>query len=104
MNDFIEKLVSLRSDVGRGAKKAGRAIANTAKGTLANMSPGAVEDRYRAMDESRRSRNEELINENFGNVENYLNTIPDEGTQERAEYDELFTPVYVKMLRKLLGK
>lgn len=83
MNDFINKLVSL------------------GKGTMANMSSDAVKKRKQEMAESTQARDEGMIRENFGNRENYENII---GKPGEAEYEKLFTPVYVKILRSLLGK
>lgn len=66
-------------------------------GTLRNMSPDAVEDRYEAMDQSRADRNAEMIRENFGNEENYRETLG----LDTPEGDALFTPWYTKLARSL---
>lgn len=102
MDKLEEKLIAIRGGIGRGVKKAGRAIADTAKGTLANMKPEAVRKRKQEMKDFETARNEELMKENWGSVDNYLKTIPKEGTPEREEYDKLFTPTYVKFMRKFL--
>lgn len=65
MNDFIETLIALRSGLG----KVGRGAKGLAKGTLENMSN--VGERSQQMLDTERSRNESMINENFGGLENY---------------------------------
>lgn len=82
MNDFINKLVSL------------------AKGTMDNMSSDAVAKRKQEMAQSRQARDTAMINENFGGLDNYQKIV---GKPGDAEYEKYFTPVYVKVLRTLLG-
>lgn len=99
MDDFIKKLTALRMGAGKTAGKAGKFVADELKGTLENMSPAAVEGRYKAMDQARADRDAEMIRENFGNEENYRKTLG----LDTPEGQDLFTPPYQKV-GKAIGK
>lgn len=62
MNDFIEKLIALRNGAGR-----------VAKGTLENIS--GVGERYDDMREFEQNRNNDIINEKFGGIQEYQNFL-----------------------------
>lgn len=81
------------------AKSAALAAQDVLLGTLRNMSPDAVEGRYRAMDQARKDRDQSMIQENFGNEENYRDTLG----LDTPEGDALFTPWYTKLARSLAG-
>lgn len=99
MNDFIEKLVNIRSGIGDGAKILGKGIANT----MHEMSPKAVKGRQKNMADYRQARDQDMMNRGFGGEEAYLNTFGAPGTQERQDNLDLTMPLYEKLLRKLLG-
>ena len=79
------------------AKGAGLATQEALLGALRNMSPAAVEDRYRAVDQAKRDKGAEMIRQNFGNEENYRKTLG----LDTPEGDALFTPWYTKLARRL---
>ena len=59
MDDFMQKLLALRSKVG-----------GVAKGTLQNM--GNVREREQEMLDAERARNEDLMTRGFGSPQNYM--------------------------------
>lgn len=69
MDEFLEKLVALRSGIG-----------NLAKGTLENM--GNVREREQQMLDAERERNQQLIAKNFGNPGNYEEFLNSSSTPE----------------------
>lgn len=65
MNEFMNQLVALRSKVGNLPS----AAMDVARGTVRNMAN--VGERSQAMADAERKRNEDLIIQNFGSLENY---------------------------------
>ena len=88
MEDFKKRLTNLRM----GAKKA-------VKGTVANMKRGLDGTAGREMEEARKARDSKMIQENFGNEENYRKTLG----LDTDEGKDLFTPPYQKA-GKAVGK
>lgn len=81
-------------------KGAAKGATNVLLQTLRNMSPDAVEGRYKAMDEARANRDADMIRENFGNEENYRNTLG----LDTQEGRDLFTPPYQKVMRSFADR
>lgn len=71
MDEFMQKLLGLRNKVGE-----------VAKGTLQNM--GNVREREQEMLDTERARNRELIERNFGTVENYENFLANQASTTPA--------------------
>lgn len=92
MDEFTKKLTALRMGASKAAGKAGKFVADEAKGTLANMKRGLDGTAQREMDQARKDRDQKMIRENFGSEENYRKTLG----LDTKEGQDLFTPPYQK--------
>lgn len=52
----LARVAALKAALGAAAGKAGTFVKDEVKGTLANISPAAVEGRYQAIDDAQRAR------------------------------------------------
>lgn len=62
MEEFLQRLIALRSGAGNAVKGAGRMV---------DRGLTYLEDKDRKVQDAKRARNEEMIVDNFGSLENY---------------------------------
>jgi len=87
-------------DIKKKAAQAARFAQDELLGTLRNMSPKAVGDRYRAVDQARADEGSRMIRENFGNEDNYRKTLG----LDTPEGKDLFTPPYAKVMQSFADR